>query len=70
MAWHDCINPFRLPPHGHDFIISNEYHTTLYANKLCPMCWYKAQRMVRNPQPISFNRENVQAYKQAGPDTL
>lgn len=70
MSWHDCINPFGLPTHGEDFIIGTFEQTQRYASKICAICWYKAQRLVNNPQPITLNSQKSKAYKQAGPDTL
>lgn len=66
MPWHDCINPWGLPPHANDFEVDTDLHKMQFAAKVCPMCWYKAQR--RN-QAIMI-RGTPRAYKQAGPDTL
>jgi len=70
LSWHDCINPFHLPPHGEDFQIGTFEQTQRYASKICAICWYKAQRMVNNPQPITLTNQTAKVLKKCGPDTL
>ena len=66
LSWYDCINPFGLPAHANDFEIDTLLHRMQFAAKLCPMCWYKAQK--RN-EAIMI-RGSPKTYKQAGLDTL
>ena len=61
----DCINPFHKPNHG--FWSNGQVYSF---SKICPECWYRALKMERNPQPITFIQEKPKAFKQCGSDTL